>query len=911
MSRRLNAIALLAALALLAASAPASAEAGFGLIPGSLATEPTNSDGSPELRASSHPYDYTVRFGLKTDAGGNTEGGAMRDAVIELPPGLIGNPLAVPRCTRQQFEGIVPACPPNTQIGIMRAVLPGIGEARGPIYNMTAPFGIAGQLGFSVAGYNALVNATVRSDGDYGLTVTANNIPTEATSVETTIWGTPADPSHDSERGQHAAEGSGGSVASDAPRQPYVTLPASCEQPPRVRVAVDSVLAPGIFDDQTAPFRDGGGNPAPLVGCEKVPFSPKISATPTTKLAESPSGLDFELSLPDDGLLSPDVLSETEPRKAVVTLPAGVTVNPSMVEGVDVCTPAQYAAEQIYSSPGEGCPQASKLGSVLATTPLLEEPLEGALYLAAPYENPYGSLVALYLVVRAPQRGTVIKLAGKVEFDPATGQIVSTFEGLPPIPYSSFKLHFREGARAPLVTPPSCGDYQTVSKLTPFGSEDPVTVTSAMKVTAGADGGACPAGGTPPFGAGFAAGTINNQAASHSPLYMRLTRHDGDQDLTKISTVLPQGLLASLVGVGRCTDAEIAAAAARTGPHGGREELNSPSCPASSQIGATMTGAGVGGVLTWVPGSLYLAGPYHGDPLSVVAVVPGVAGPFDVGTIVVRLALRFNPLTAQAEADGAASDPIPHILKGIPLKVRDIRIYVNRPNWTFNPTSCEPEATTATIWGGGADVFSAADDVPFGLSARFQAADCASLGFKPKLGLKLRGGTKRGKFPALHAVYSPRGQGDANLSRLALTFPHSEFIEQGHFRTICTRVQFAAGAGFGSECPKGSVYGHVKVWTPLLDEPLSGPVYLRSSNHNLPDAVFALHGIADIELATRIDSTHGRLRAIVGGAPDAPVSRAVVDMQEARRACSSTARTSVWASTAPASTPAPRTVVAS
>ena len=255
-----------------------------------------------------------------------------------------------------------------------------------------------------------------------------------------------------------------------------------------------------------------------------------------------------------------------------------------------------------------------------------------------------------------------------------------------------------------------------------------------------------------------------------------------------------------------------------------------------------------------------------------------MAGPFDAGTVVVREALRLNPITHVGEVDGSASDPIPHILKGIPLNLRDLRVYADRPDFTLNPTSCEPFAAQSTIWGEGTALEPLAPH-PVELSSRFQAAGCASLGFKPKLGLRLKGGTRRGAFPALRATYVPRKHNQANLSRLALTFPSSEFIEQGHFRTICTRVQFAAGPGFGAHCPKGSIYGHVKVWTPLLDEPLKGPVYLRSSNHNLPDAVLALHGLVDIEVGVRIDSKHGRLRATVANAPDAPVSRAVVQMQ--------------------------------
>ena len=359
---------------------------------------------------------------------------------------------------------------------------------------------------------------------------------------------------------------------------------------------------------------------------------------------------------------------------------------------------------------------------------------------------------------------------------------------------------------------------------------------------------------------------------------MHLSRSDGEQDMGRFSFKLPPGVVPRLAGIPYCSETDIAQAASRQGAHGGQEEKDHPSCPAASQIGRTVAGAGVGNQLTYVPGSLYLAGPYHGDPISAVSITPAVAGPFDAGTVVVREALRLNPVTHVGEVDGSASDPIPHILKGIPLNLRDLQIYADKDRFTLNATSCDPFEASSTIWGDGT-ALEPLSPSPVELSSRYQAAGCASLGFKPELDLRLKGGTRRGAFPALRAAYVPRKHNQANLRRLALTFPHSEFIEQGHFRTICTRVQFAAGPGFGARCPKGSIYGHVKAWTPLLDEPLSGPVYLRSSNHNLPDAVLALHGLVDIEVATRIDSVHGRLRAIVADVPDAPVSRAVVRMQ--------------------------------
>jgi hypothetical protein len=377
----------------------------------------------------------------------------------------------------------------------------------------------------------------------------------------------------------------------------------------------------------------------------------------------------------------------------------------------------------------------------------------------------------------------------------------------------------------------------------------------------------------PPFKPSFEAGAVNNNAGSFSPFNMRLQWQDGEQDMTKFSSILPPGQLGSLKGVAKCPDPAVEAAKAKTG----RQEQASPSCPADSYIGRTAAGAGVGGALTYAKGSLYLAGPYKGAPLSVISITPAIAGPFDAGTVVVRLGLDLNPKTAEVEVDGAASDPIPHILKGIVLKVRDLRVYVDRPNFTLNPTSCDESSVKAILFGSYLDVFSPNDDVPADLSTRYQAANCLNLGFKPKLDFKLEGGTKRGAHPAFQATYRPRPR-DANVKDLVVRLPRSAFLDQAHIRTICTRVQFAADA-----CPAGAKYGQIKAFSPLLDEPLAGPVYLRSSDHNLPDLVFDLQGLVDVEVATRIDSVRGGIRARVEGAPDAPLSKVVLRMQGAKK----------------------------
>jgi hypothetical protein len=874
-------ISFIAAVTVLAAflCGPVPAQAAFGLKDFSVSV--TNEEGGVEQRAGSHPYAYELNFEMNQDSKGNPEG-ALRDLIVDLPPGLVGNPQAVPRCSGADFEGSFPHCPGNTQIGVAEIHLAGGIKAFSPIYNLTPPLGVPASIGTSLANQNSFQEASLRS-GDYGVSVSDITIPSDAqiVAITETIWGVPADPDHDPER-QCIPAGGGSTIvgcASDVPVVPFLTLPTTCDAPLKTTLLADSVEEPGDFltrsgyDSKSVLSLGEGGNPAALVGCDVVPFSPKIAAQPTSRLAEGGSGLDFELRLPNDGFESPNGIAETQPEKIELTLPQGLTVNPSAAEGLEVCSLAQYEAEKIGTKPGQACPEASKLGSLIAHTPLLEEAIEGSLYLAKPFDNPTDSLIGLYIVARARDRGILVKQAGKVEPDPRTGQLVSTFEGLPPLPYSDFKLHFREGGRAPLVTPPTCGSYKSVAKLTPFSTPDePFTANAFFQIDRGVDGGPCPSGGAP-FNPGFQAGSNNNDAGSFSPFYLRLTRKDGDQDLTRFAAALPPGMVAKLAGTGFCPDSAIAIAKAKTG----LAEQANPSCPASSQIGRVLAGAGVGSVLTYVPGKVYLAGPYNGAPLSVIGIVPAVAGPFDVGVVATRQALRIDPRTAEVRVDDAASDPIPHILAGIPLRVRDIRVYVDKPEFTLNPTSCEPFAVGASLWGGGADVFGSQDDAPISLADRFQVANCANLGFKPRLGLKLKGGAKRGGHPALTGVFRPRA-GDANLKNLVLRLPRSAFLDQGHIRTICTRVQFAA-----DNCPKGATYGKAKAFSPLISEPLEGPVILRSSNHNLPDFVADLHGIIDVEAVARIDSKRGGIRATFEDTPDAPISKVVVEMQGGKK----------------------------
>lgn len=829
--------------------------------------------------------DFTARLAL-SEKGGQPYA-LTRDVVVKLPPGLIGNPEAFPKCTMLQL-GLVPEdseCPMDSQVGSMDIGLGGTftGTFKDePIYNMPAPGGdTAARFGFFAAAYPVVLNVRLEP-GTNAVVASVESAPAAAGFIgsEATFWGIPANESHDLERLTPLEVLGGGGPPegreSTQPEVPFMTNPASCGAGRQISVTARSYQLPDRPSTVLAPFPQ-------ITGCGLVEFKPRVSLQPTTNQATTSSGLNYTLELPTEGLELANLNGPSPLKRAEVTLPEGMTLNPSAAEGLGVCSEADLARETYDSGPNVGCPETSKIGSVVATSPVLDRNGEGALYLAKPYENPFGSLLALYLVVKVPDRGVLVTVPGKVEPDPRTGQLVTTFDDIPELPVATVDLRFREGARAPLITPPACGTYEAASKLSPWSAPaSALDKISSFQISAGPNNRSCPAGGTPPFHPGFLAGSENNAAGSFSPFYLRVTRQDEDQDLTKFSATLPPGMVAKLAGTTQCPDSAIAQARNRTGPREGRLELSSPSCPASSEIGNVLAGAGVGSVLTYVKGKVYLAGPYKGAPLSVVGVVPAVAGPFDIGTVVTRQALRIDPKTAEVKVDGESSDPIPHILAGIPVKVRDIRVYVDRPNFTLNPTSCELFSTEATLWGGGLDVFGSQDDFPFDASSRFQAADCASLGFRPRLSLALPGGAKRGGHPALEAVYKPR-RGDANLKGVVVRLPSSAFLDQAHIRTICTKVQFAANEGNGAGCPKGSIYGRARAFTPILDEPLEGPVFLRSSNHKLPDFVAALHGLVDVEAVARIDSKGGGIRATFTDLPDAPLSKVVVSMQGQRK----------------------------
>jgi uncharacterized repeat protein (TIGR01451 family) len=881
-----------------------ASQAPFDFLPGAegLSLASIEADGAPATLAGSHPASAIPSLALPGVEGNHESataipaGGGGRDLRLDIPRGLIVDPSATPvRCTEAQFE--LQECPDASAVGIAGTALSlggSIAFDQVPLYNLVPPPGKVAAFGFNPAHQGIFVHVFGGlRPGDYTLSASSNDILELFSSsffgIQTQLWGDPSSPIHNGVRGRCLSNLGPPSCPVAQQKTPLLSMPSNCSEAPTIEAEADSWEEPGTFKKSSAQISDLEGNPLTVEGCNSLQFEPTIEAKPTTNLAESPSGLDFHLHQPQDMEL--ETRSSAALKDISVALPQGMALNPAAAQGLEGCSSTQIGlASAIGKSPvrmngdAPACPSASRIGSLEVKTPVLAEydekgeveldpetaepipdPLEGSVYLAKPFDNPFGSLLAVYLTVEDEKTGLVAKVAAKITADPDTGQLVTRVEESPELPLEDVNVHLFSGARAPLITPQTCGTQTTSATATPWSAPEgkDVTLSDSFQTSASPGGGSCPVSpGSAPNSPAFTAGTIAPQAGAYSPFVLKLSREDGSQRLSGVDTTLPPGLIGKLAGVGKCSDVQLAGARSREVPNQGAVEQASPSCPSSSEIGTVDVSAGAGPTPLYVKAHAYLAGPYKGAPLSVAIITPAVAAPFDLGAVLTRVALYVNPESAQIHA---VSDPFPRVLQGIPVDVRGASLRFDRPDFTLNPTSCDPMAITGnatTIPGQVA-----------ALKAPFQVGGCSTLGFKPSLDLKLIGGTKRGGHPALKGTYRAR-PGDANTKSLVVRLPHSAFLDQAHIRTICTRVQFAANA-----CPAGSIYGQIEATTPLLEEPLSGPVYLRSSSHKLPDLVFDLHGVIDVQVATRIDSVHGGIRASIEDAPDAPLTKVVLHMQ--------------------------------
>ncbi len=881
------------------AEASTSEETEFSAVPDpfryqSLRASLLDANGTGFTQAEGHPFSFSTNFELSTKKGTLNEtfpSENPRVLVAKLPKGFVVNPLANgARCTEAEFTASFEStCPTSSAVGVATPTLDLFGFANNaspnPLWNLVPPPGAAAAFGFNPGGFGIYIHliGSVNSEGEFELTARAKDIPAfgRLSGLSIELWGNPTDKSHDYLRGACAypAGGGGNKPCEPAARlgTAQLTMPGQCvDSHPRITDEAEGWQSPGTKVEKTVPISDSVGNPLEVAGCNKVSFAPTISSQPTTTHADSPTGLDFDLHQPQNDAfngISPGRVDDVH-----VVLPKGFSLNPAAANGLDACTPAQIgltsSAPIRFSEAPQSCPDAAKVGTVEVTTPLIDHKLPGSIYLAKPYDNPFGSLLAIYLAVEDEESGVDVKLAGKVSADPASGQLSTDFSESPELPLEDVALHFFNGTKAVLKTPLACGSYETTSDLRPWSSPEALdakpTDTFATPLSATGSGACPPSEAAAPNAPSFSAGTFAPQAGAFSPFLLKLTRADGTQQLSGIDATLPTGLLGKLTGIPYCPEGDIALARSREAPNQGAVELASPSCPAASEVGTVTVGAGAGISPYYVSGRAYLAGPYKGAPLSLVVITPAVAGPFDLGDVVTRVALYVDEFTAQIHA---VSDPLPTILQGIPLDLRSVALRLTRPGFTLNPTSCEQKAITGSATSPAGSV------AP--LNNRFQVGECKTLAFKPKLKLSLKGPTRRTGHPALKAVVTfPSKGASANIARAQVGLPHGEFLDNSNIGTVCTQPQLKS-----QTCPAKSIYGKAKAWTPLLEKPLEGPVYLGAGfGHKLPDLVADLNGQIRVLVHGRIDTDKaGGIRNTFEAVPDAPVSKFVLEMQGGKK----------------------------
>ncbi|MFL5874149.1 MAG: hypothetical protein ACJ75T_11860 [Solirubrobacterales bacterium] len=804
---------------------------------------------SASLSSSQAGKHADITIAVKLTRNGNDPYAKARDIEIELPPGVIGNPQAVPRCTAEQLGDFyeVSACPFDSQVGtsLVRTVQPVAGVFKEPVYNMVPPKGtdIVARLGFIAVGWPTFINFRV-DPVDFSIIATAEGIPsaTGLSEATTTIWGVPSDHAHDEDRitPKEAVGEAPGELREVTPGGPFLSNPTDCSLSRAVRVTARSYQLPGQPSTKVASFPQ-------ISGCGKLGFAPSFTTALSNPEAAAPTGLDTELTIPQDE--SPQGLASSTMKSARVTLPAGFAINPAAADGLQGCSDEQVAYGENVDA---NCPEAAKIGSIEAEVPALEETLHGAVYQRTPEP---GRLFGLWVV--ADEQGVHLKLPARIEPNPLTGQVTAVFDGipalggLPQVPVKSLKLNVFGGPRAPLSTP-GCGTYLTKFSFTPWSGRPAAEGTAPMEVTAG-----CGRGG---FAPRISAGSLNPAAGAYTPFSFTLTRSDGEANPETIALHLPQGLLAKLAGVPLCGEAEAVTGA----------------CPAASRLGSLTASSGVGGAPLWIPQpgkaptAAYLAGPYKGGPYSIVSVVPAQAGPFDLGLVVNRAAIQLDPNTSEA---AVVTDRLPQFLEGVPVSYRTVNVLVDRPEFTLNPTSCRPKRIVATVTAAGGGVYQASDG--------FEALNCDKLPYAPKLKLVFKGQMKRSGNPAVQATLTQKPH-QANTAAATVILPKSQFIDNSHINNPCTRVQFAAEA-----CPPLSTLGTVEAKSPLLDQPLKGNLVFRSNGgeRELPDIVADLRGQNGIRVIQVgfIDSVNGRVRTRFLSVPDVPLTKAVFNFFGGKR----------------------------
>jgi hypothetical protein len=832
-------------------------------------------------QSAGHPQVGFTQFIIKHDGSGIPVGN-LKTVRVDLPVGLSVNPQATPQCDLAPGQSPTsPPCPATSKVGTstVTAVNPTTGFSltlpSADVFNLVPKDGEPARFGLSILGNDVYLEAGIAWEGDYHEYFT---IDVAKLSLPDPGLG---DALHLGDlariyKNRLVFDGRAGDGT-------FITTPSTCYDPntPPYQHVYSTFLRADSYETPDPAFPDGSSpfeSPIPPgqmpVGCDQVDLEgSSIGADPGTAQTDSPSGASVNVDVPF--VTGGANVAKSNLKDATVTLPPGMGLNPAAANGLEACTDAQF---------GKGtrnpvaCPDASKIGTVsIQTPPLPPDSLAGNVYLGQPLSSDPASGQEFRIFVDAESTRYAIsaRLVGNVSADPQTGRLTTTFSDNPQVPFSSFQLHFDGGPKAPLISPPTCGPHTISSELTPWSGNPASTPSSNFDLTSAPDGGPCAKTlGERPFAPSFDAASLDKQGGAFTDFTVNLARPDGAQEVKGVNVDLPPGLVAKLAGVAYCPEAAIAAAATNSGA----AEKAAPSCPEQSFVGTVGIDAGAGSQPLHIEGRSYLAGPYNGAPLSLVFITPAVAGPYDLGAVVVRVALSLDPDTGQVHA---VSDPIPDVFGGVKLDLRSIAVHVSRKQFTLNPTNCDPKTVDGTLFGGGADPADPAAFFADPVSAPFQTTGCESLPFGPKLYLRLFGHRKdfrRNGHPRLRAVVVAR-DGDANISDAVTTLPQGILLDQSHIRTVCTRNQFATHT-----CPPDSVYGYATAYTPLLDQPLSGPVYLRPGTHALPDLVAALHGQVDFNLVGHTDTTpRGQLRSTFDSVPDVPVSKFVLWLQGGRK----------------------------
>ncbi len=859
MRKRSFLIALLTG-ALIALLAPAAHAAAYGVSSWTAGVYSNDysgpSDTSYYTQAGGHPFEGVTDFTLDTSAS------ITKSVRVDLPPGLISNPQGIPQCTNAQF----PLCPSDTQLGIVKLTvsLAGITTYLGAsVYNVVPSAGQVSDFAFNtVAGRTDIIGG-IRSATDDGLFFTIA-VPSTATLVSSTLifWGVPGDSAHAPQRGWSCLSTVIGTCTPPASGtthtlsgQPFITLPSGCVAAGQAtRLTVDSYEGEQAQATRTTPV--------PATGCAGVPFSPSLTVTPTTTQDDAPTGLSVDLHVAQS--TDPATLASSQLQGATVTLPPGMTLDPSAATGLQACSPAQFGRG---ADAAPTCPAESKVATVEIDTPLLASPLTGSVFLGcdgasalAPCPASDG-LADLYVYATAAAQGVTQKLIGRVNANPLTGQLTTSFSNQPEVPFSDFKLRFNGGPAAPIANPLACGHATTTSSLTPWSGNAAATPISTFTVDSNGSGGACP--NPIPFAPMLAVTPNTNLAgAFDSPLTFAFSRADRQQYLGKISAQLPPGLLGLISRVARCPEAQAAAG----------------TCPATTRIGTASVLAGAGSDAITQSGGVFLTGPYAGAPFGLSIVIPAIAGPFDLGTVVVRAAIEVNPATAQLTI---ASDPLPQVVGGVPLRIRRVAVTIDRTGFTLNPTGCGPAATVATV--------TSTDGTAATALSPFSVTGCGALRFAPTMQISLtgKGQTAPGAHPALTATVSST-PGQANVSSASVTLPLSLALDPRNSEHVCAVAASAVDA-----CPATTQIGTATVDTPVLDQPLSGPVYLvqgiRTTPQDeqvrtLPALLVTLRGqvALDLRAQTSVDSD-SRLVTTFPTVPDAPLSRFELQITGGRR----------------------------